>query len=128
LFKEMLELLRDIARLRDILGHETTLLNVIKAELKEVREKFGDERRTELVGEVSELLAEDLIADEAMVVTLSHAGYVKRSPLTEYPAQKRGGRGKTGAATKAADFLTDLFVAPSHATLIPITTRGRRYV
>jgi DNA gyrase subunit A len=127
LFKELLELLRDIARLRDILAHETSLLGVIKAELKEIRDRYGDERRTEIVAEVGELAAEDLIADEPMVVTLSHAGYVKRSPLDEYRAQKRGGRGKTGAATKEDDFVTDLFVASTHATLMPITNRGRLY-
>jgi len=127
LFKELLELLRDITRLRDILANESTLLSVIKAELKEIRDRYGDDRRTEIVGEVGELAAEDLIADEPMVVTLSHAGYVKRSPLSEYRAQKRGGRGKTGAATKEDDFVTDLFVASTHATLMPITTRGRLY-
>src|SRR6185295_2968527 len=127
LFKELLELLRDIARLRDILTNESTLLNVIKGELQEIRDRYGDDRRTEIVGEVGELAAEDLIADEPMVVTLSHAGYVKRSPLSEYRAQKRGGRGKTGAATKEDDFVTDLFVASTHATLMPITTRGRLY-
>ncbi|HYV45448.1 MAG TPA: DNA gyrase subunit A [Myxococcaceae bacterium] len=127
LFKELLELLRDIARLRDILANESTLLNVIKGELQEIRDRYGDDRRTEIVGEVGELAAEDLIADEPMVVTLSHAGYVKRSPLSEYRAQKRGGRGKTGAATKEDDFVTDLFVASTHATLMPITTRGRLY-
>jgi DNA gyrase subunit A len=127
LFKEMVDLLREIARLRDILGNESSLLNVIKAELKEIRDRYADARRTEIVGEVGELAAEDLIADEAMVVTLSHAGYVKRNPLTEYRAQKRGGRGKTGAATKEDDFVTDLFVASTHATLMPITNRGRLY-
>jgi len=127
LFKELLELLRDITRLRDILANESTLLNVIKGELQEIRDRYGDDRRTEIVGEVGELAAEDLIADEPMVVTLSHAGYVKRSPLSEYRAQKRGGRGKTGAATKEDDFVTDLFVASTHATLMPITTRGRLY-
>src|SRR4051812_34382374 len=88
LFKELLELLRDILKLRDILANDTSLLDVIKAELKEIRERYGDERRTEIVGEVGELAEEDLIAGESMVVTLSHAGYVKRSPLTEYRAQK----------------------------------------
>jgi len=121
LYKEMIELLRDI------LANESTLLSVIKGELKEIRDRYGDDRRTEIVGEVGELVAEDLIADEPMVVTLSHAGYVKRSPLSEYRAQKRGGRGKTGAATKEDDFVTDLFVASTHATLMPITTRGRLY-
>src|SRR5215831_5700483 len=105
LFKELVSLIREIARLQDILSHEASLIAVIKAELKEIKEKYGDERRTEIVGAVSELTSEDLIADEDMVVTRSHAGYIKRSPLNEYRAQRRGGRGKTGAATKEDDFV-----------------------
>jgi DNA gyrase subunit A len=127
LFKELLELSREIAKLEDILGHESSLLTVIKTELKDVRARFADERRTEIVGEVGDMSTEDLIADEPMVVTLSHAGYVKRTPLSEYRAQRRGGRGKTGATTKEEDFVSDLFVASTHAYLMPITTRGRLY-
>src|SRR5262249_47572897 len=127
LFKELIALVREIARLQDILTHEATLLNVINRELKEIQERYGDVRRTEIVGELSALTSEDLIAEEDMVVTRSHAGYIKRSPLTEYRAQRRGGRGKTGAVTKEDDFVTDLFVASTHAYLMPITTRGRLY-
>jgi DNA gyrase subunit A len=127
LFKELVSLIREIARLEDILTHEASLIAVIKAELKEIKEKYGDARRTEIVGELSELTSEDLIAEEDMVVTRSHAGYIKRSPLNEYRAQRRGGRGKTGAATKEDDFVTDLFVASTHAYLMPITTRGKLY-
>ncbi len=127
LFNELISLTRDIARLRDILENEASLLEVVKTELREVREKFGDERRTEITGEASELTSEDLIAEEDMVVTVSHAGYVKRSPLTEYRAQRRGGRGKTGASMKEDDFVADLFVASTHAYLMPITTRGKLY-
>jgi DNA gyrase subunit A len=127
LFNELLSLTREIARLREILEVESTLLDVVKAELHEVREKFGDERRTEITGEASELTSEDLIAEEDVVVTVSHAGYVKRSPLTEYRAQRRGGRGKTGASIKEDDFVSDLFVASTHAYLMPITTRGKLY-
>jgi DNA gyrase subunit A len=125
LFKELLELVREISRLRDILGNEASLLQVIKGELHEVRERFSDKRRTELTGDVDEITSEDLIVEEDMVVTVSHAGYVKRSPLTEYRAQKRGGRGKTGAVTREDDFVTDLFVASTHAYLMPITTKGK---
>jgi DNA gyrase subunit A len=127
LFKELVSLVREIARLRDILQHEATLMKVIKDELNEIKEKYGDARRTEIIGEISELTSEDLIAEEDVVVTRSHAGYIKRSPLTEYRAQRRGGRGKTGAATKEDDFVTDLFVASTHAYLLPITTRGKLY-
>ncbi|MHB8874133.1 MAG: DNA gyrase subunit A, partial [Myxococcaceae bacterium] len=127
LFKELVDLVREIAKLRDILGHESSLLNVIKTELKDILERFGDGRRTEITGDVGELSTEDLIAEEPMVVTLSHAGYVKRSPLTEYRAQKRGGRGKTGVQMKEDDFVSDLFIASTHAFLLPITTRGKLY-
>ncbi|MBX7101863.1 MAG: DNA gyrase subunit A [Myxococcaceae bacterium] len=127
LFNELIALVRDIARLEDILQNESSLLKVIKTELLEIKEKFGDARRTEITGDIDEMSTEDLIADEPMVVTLSHAGYVKRSALTEYRAQKRGGRGKTGATTKEDDFVSDLFVASTHAFLMPITTRGKLY-
>ena len=127
LFTELIALTREIARLRDILENEASLLEVVKSELHEMREKFGDDRRTEITGEASELTSEDLIAEEDMVVTVSHAGYVKRSPLSEYRSQRRGGRGKTGASTKEDDFVSDLFVASTHAYLMPITTRGKLY-
>ncbi len=127
LFTELISLTREIARLRDILENESSLLDVVKTELREVRQKFGDERRTEITGEADELTSEDLIAEEDMVVTVSHAGYVKRSPLSEYRSQRRGGRGKTGASMKEDDFVSDLFVASTHAYLMPITTRGKLY-
>jgi DNA gyrase subunit A len=127
LFTELVELTRAVLRLRDILESESSLLSVIRAELTEVREKFGDERRTEITGDAATFTNEDLIAEEDMVVTVSHAGYIKRSPLSEYRAQRRGGRGKTGAATKEDDFVTDLFVASTHAYILPITTRGKLY-
>ncbi|WP_257462359.1 DNA gyrase subunit A [Archangium lipolyticum] len=127
LFRELVDLVREILRLEDILANESSLLNVIRTELKEIRERYGDKRRTEITGAAEEITSEDLIAEETMVVTLSHTGYVKRSALTEYRAQKRGGRGKTGATTKEDDFVTDLFVASTHAYLMPITNTGRLY-
>lgn len=127
LFKELLELSREIARLEDILQNERSLLAVIKGELKEVRERYADARRTQIVDAMGEMSSEDLIPDEPMVVTLSHAGYVKRTALTEYRSQRRGGRGKTGATTKDEDFVTDIFVASTHASLMPITTRGKLF-
>ncbi|MFN0061830.1 MAG: DNA gyrase subunit A [Myxococcaceae bacterium] len=125
LFRELISLLKEAEILRDILANETSLLDVIKAELKDIRDRYGDDRRTEITGEVDELTHEDLIVEEDMVVTVSHAGYVKRSPVTEYRAQKRGGRGKTGATTKEDDFVTDVFVASTHAYVMPITTAGK---
>ena len=127
LFKEMVELCRTVARLEDILGNEASLLKLIKEELLEVRERYADARRTEIIAQAGELSTEDLIADEPMVVTLSHAGYIKRTSLSEYRAQRRGGRGKMGATTKEDDFISDVFVASTHSFLMPITTHGKLY-
>ncbi len=125
LFKELLALSREVARLQEILGNVKSLLNTICEELAAVRAQFSDPRRTEITFAAGDVTTEDLIVDEPMVVTLSHAGYVKRTPLTEYRAQRRGGRGKTGATTKEEDFVIDVFVASSHAYLMPVTSRGK---
>jgi DNA gyrase subunit A len=127
ILEELTELKKEILRLEEILGVERVLLDVIIKELSEVRAQFDDPRRTEIVGESVELSAEDLIADEEMVVTLSHAGYVKRNPVSEYRAQRRGGRGKIGAGAKEDDFLEDLFVASAHSYLLVFSNRGRVY-
>jgi DNA gyrase subunit A len=124
---ELAEVQKLIARLREILGSDAVLLDVIKGELREVRELFADERRTQLVGEAGELDLEDLIAEEEMVVTVSHAGYVKRNPVSLYRAQRRGGRGRTGAGTREEDFLESLFVASTHSYLLVFTNKGRVY-
>ncbi len=127
LVKELLALTREIARLKDILAHEHVLLGVIKAELADIRARYADERRTRIVEAEDELSVEDLIAEEDVVVTLSHAGYVKRNPVSDYRAQKRGGRGRTGAVTKEDDFVEQVFVASTHDYLLVFTTRGRLY-
>ena len=114
-----------ITQLSAILGSEQLLLDVIKTELREVQRDFSDPRRTEIVGEASDLSTEDLIADEDMVVTVSHAGYVKRNPVSLYRAQKRGGKGKTGAASVEDDFIEQIFVASTHAYLLLFTNKGR---
>ncbi len=124
---ELAELQKTIARLEEILRVDRVLLDVIVGELRAIQDQFGDERRTEIVGATTELSAEDLIADEDMVVTLSHAGYVKRNPITEYRSQRRGGRGKIGAGAKEDDYLEDLFVASAHAYVLVFSTRGRVY-
>ena len=123
---ELAELQKTIARLEEILRVDRVLLDVIIGELRAMKDQFGDERRTEIVGHINDLSAEDLIADEDMVVTLSHAGYVKRNPITEYRAQRRGGRGKIGAGTKDDDYVEDLFVASTHAYVLVFSTRGPR--
>ncbi len=124
---ELAEVQRSIARLREILASEKVLLEVIVSELREVKELFADERRTEIQGAVDALSVEDLIAEEEMVVTVSHLGYVKRNPVSTYRAQRRGGRGKTGAATREEDFLESLFVASTHSYLLVFSDRGRVY-
>ena len=124
---ELLEVQELIGRLKEILASEKVLFEVIVAELKEVRQLFADERRTQIQGEVDDLKTEDLIAEEEMVVTISHAGYVKRNPVAQYRAQKRGGRGRTGAATRDEDFLESLFVASTHSYMLVFSNRGRVY-
>ncbi|MGQ3056172.1 MAG: DNA gyrase subunit A [Nevskia sp.] len=111
----------------DILGSEARLLGVIRAELLEVKDNFGDERRTEITDFALNLNREDLITPMDMVVTLSKAGYVKAQPLAEYQVQKRGGRGRTAAATKEDDYVNGLWVAHSHDWLLCFSSRGRMY-
>jgi DNA gyrase subunit A len=124
---ELAEVQKLIARLKEILGSEKVLLQVIVDELREVRELFADGRRTEIQGEADDLELEDLIAEEEMVVTVSHAGYVKRNPVSLYRAQRRGGRGKTGAQAREEDFLESLFVASTHSYLFVFSDKGKVY-
>jgi DNA gyrase subunit A len=123
---EYLELIKLIARLKELLGNPRLIDNLIKEELVAIKERFGDERRTEIAAEETQQFeVEDLIAEEDMVVTISHAGYVKRLPVTTYRSQRRGGRGVTGAATKDEDFIEHLFVASTHNYLLVLTNLGR---
>jgi len=124
---EYKELIKTIARLQGLLADVRKILGVVKEELKELKEKYGDERRTKIVAAAVEVDIEDLIAQEDVVVTFSHAGYVKRLPVDTYRAQKRGGRGITGMATKDEDFVEQLFITDTHAHLLLFTTRGRVY-
>jgi DNA gyrase subunit A len=125
---EFRELCETIARLEGILSDETILLKVIIDELNQVKEQFGDERRTQIVDDAGEIAVEELIAEEDMVVTMSHAGYVKRNSVSTYRSQKRGGKGITGAQTKEEDFVTKLFVASTHDHVLIFTSLGRAYV
>jgi len=124
---ELVEIQKTIARLKEILSSEKVLQEVIVQELKEVKELFADERRTEIQGEAEDLSTEDLIAEEEMVVTVSHAGYVKRNPVSLYRAQRRGGRGRTGAVAREEDFLESLFVASTHSYLLVFSDKGKVY-
>jgi DNA gyrase subunit A len=122
---ELAEVQALITKLSAILSSEQLLLSVIKDELREVKNLFADPRRTEILGEASDLSDEDLIAEEDMVVTFSHQGYVKRNPISLYRAQRRGGRGKAGAGTTDEDFIEQIFVASTHAYVLIFTTKGR---
>jgi DNA gyrase subunit A len=119
------ELMKLIADLKDILDKEERRMQIIKDELIEVRAKYGDERRSSIEYNSSEMRMEDLIADEEVVVTISHAGYIKRTNLAEYKVQNRGGMGSKGSATRDQDFLEHLFVATNHNYLLIFTEKGR---
>src|SRR3954466_2952037 len=116
-----------IAKLEEILGSEKVLMKVVTDELEAVKKEFGDDRRTEIIDAGVEIGVEDMIVPEEMVVTVTHGGYVKRNPKTLYRAQRRGGRGITGAATHEEDFVAQLFVASTHDTLLMLTNKGRAY-
>ena len=116
-----------IIDLLDILGSEARLLRVVKGELTEIRDNFGDNRRTEITGAALNMAHEDLVQPQDMVVTLSHAGYVKAVALSEYQAQRRGGRGKLAATTKDEDFLEKLWVSHTHDTLLCFSSHGKAY-
>jgi len=122
--KEYLELIKKIEYFKSILASEKKVLELIKDEMKELVEKFGDERRTEIVAEFAELDIEDLIAEEDFVVTISHAGYIKRLPVSSYRKQRRGGKGVTGADMKEEDFIEHLFVASTHDYILFFTDQG----
>jgi len=124
---EYREVMTTIADLLDILDKPARITAIIAAELKAVREEFGDKRRSEIVTVAEDISLEDLIAPQDMVVTFSHGGYVKSQPLADYRAQRRGGRGRTAATTKHDDFIERLFVAHSHDYLLCFSNRGRLY-
>jgi len=121
------EVLKEIARLNQILASDALVMKIIRDELLALKEEYGDERRTEIVAQTSELDIEDLIKDEEMVITISHAGYIKRNALTTYRAQKRGGKGKIGMETKEEDFVERLFTATTHSYILFFTNKGRVY-
>ncbi|HXS00047.1 MAG TPA: DNA gyrase subunit A [Pyrinomonadaceae bacterium] len=121
------QVIKLIAELEEILGNERSLRRVIAKELEEVKKDFGDERRTEIVDEGVELSIEDLIADEDVAITVTNSGYIKRTPITTYSRQGRGGKGRFGAAAKNGDFVEHLFIASTHAYLMIFTDDGMVY-
>ncbi|MCE3240586.1 MAG: gyrase, subunit [Deltaproteobacteria bacterium] len=122
--KETVEL---IAKLLAILADEKEIYKIIVTELKDIKEKFGDERRTQIVARSEEISIEDMIVDEEMAVTISHEGYIKRNPVTLYRAQRRGGKGKIGTTTKEEDFVEYLIIASMHSYILFFTTTGKVY-
>ncbi len=123
--EEYKELIKLIARLREILGNERLLLNLIIEELREIRDRYGDDRRTQIIEEAQEIDLEDLIVEEDMVVTISHSGYIKRNAISLYRSQRRGGRGKMGMTTKEEDFVEHLFIASTHSYILIFTDAGK---
>jgi len=121
------EVLKEIARLTAILASDALVMKIIRDELLAIKAEYGDVRRTEIVAQASEIDIEDLIKDEEMVITISHAGYIKRAALTTYRAQHRGGKGKMGMETKDTDFVERLFTATTHSYILFFTNKGRVY-
>lgn len=124
---ELAELLKTIERLRAILASERLLMQIIVDELKAVREQYGDDRRSEIVDATGEINVEDLIAEEDMAITVTNTGYIKRTAISTYRNQRRGGKGRIGMRTRAEDFVSHLFVASTHAYIMIFSDRGRAY-
>jgi len=127
LAKEYAALIEEIKGYEAILSNEEILLDIIREDLKEMRDKYGDKRRTQIADAVENLDIEDLIAEEDVIVTISHSGYIKRMPIDTYRRQARGGRGVIGSDTKEGDFIRHLFVASTHDYLLVFTNRGKCY-
>ena len=125
--EELEGLRRAIAYYEDLLAHEEKILGVIKEEMREIARKFGDKRRTQITGAEKDLNVEDLIADEDMVVTITHTGYVKRIPVESYRAQKRGGKGVSGVNLKEDDVIDEMFIASTHEYVLFFSTKGKVY-
>jgi len=124
---ERKELIKTVKHLKEILGSEVLILNIVKEELIQIRDQFANKRRTEIMESAEELSIEDLIADEDMVVTITHEGYIKTTPLSVYRSQRRGGKGRTGINTKDTDFVEDLFIASRHNYVLFFSNLGKCY-
>jgi len=118
-------IIKDIERLKAVLNSDALVFDIVKKETTEVKEKYGDDRRTEIIANAEEIDVEDLIVDEDMVITLSHAGYIKRNPISLYRAQRRGGKGVSGAKTREEDFVVSMFVGSTHDYMLFFMNTGR---
>ena len=127
ILEEYKNVIKDIARYREILGNERLVLNLIKEELAGIKNEYGDKRRTEIIEETREITIEDMIVEEDMAVTISQSGYIKRNPVSLYHSQHRGGKGKTAMVPKDEDIVQHLFVASTHHTFLFFTNQGRVY-
>ena len=125
--EEYNELMKLIAYLKEVLSSETLVYKIIKDELLEIKEKFGDERKTKIVAAEGEFEVEDLIEEEQTVIALTHFGYIKRMPIDTYKSQKRGGKGITGIATREEDFVKEIFTASTHDTILFFSNKGKMY-
>src|SRR5699024_6513795 len=125
--EEYNELMKLIAYLKEVLESEQLVLNIVKTELLEMKEKFGDERKTKIVASEGEIDVEDLIKEEQNVIALTHFGYIKRMPIDTYKSQKRGGKGITGISTREEDFVKEIFTASTHDTILFFSNKGKLY-
>ena len=125
--QEYAELKTTIAHLEAVLGSEAMVADIVVDELESLRDGYGDARRTEIVADLGDLTIEDLIAEEDMIITITHSGYIKRMPIDTYRRQGRGGRGIIGSDTKEGDFIQHLFIASTHEYILILTDRGRLY-
>ena len=119
--------IKDVERCKAVLSNDALVLDIIKKETMDIKKRYGDERRTEIIRDVQDIDIEDLIVDEDMVITVSHAGYIKRSPISLYRAQRRGGKGVSGTKTREEDFVVSMFIASTHDYLLFFMNTGRLY-
>ena len=127
IISEYKDVIQHIAELKGILESESKRMSIIKEELLEIKEKYGEERRTEIIEDFTSLSIEDMIAEEEMVLTITHNGYIKRTSLSTYRSQRRGGRGVQGASSREEDFVEHLFVANTHSYILFFTDKGKCY-
>ena len=125
--EEYSELMKLIKHLKEILANEYLVYQIIKEELEEIKQKYGDERKTKIISAQGEFVDEDLIKDEQVVIALTHFGYIKRMPINTYKSQRRGGKGITGIATREEDFVKEIFTASTHDTILFFTNKGKLY-